>query len=274
MHSELIRLGPIVIHSYGACLALAILLCYFILVRLGRPLGYSSDFVSSLLTVLIVSGLIGARIFYVAEHWSYYSEHLSEIVKVWEGGLMFYGGLLCSAASLVVFIHFQKKPIAEVLDIVVTALPVSHAVGRIGCFLNGCCYGRTSSCSIAVTYPRGSIPWTEQLQNKIITPDAICSAAVLPTQLIEAALNGAIFVILLLLLRRKRKPGEQIAAYMMLYAAARFIVEYSRADERLYFGPLSISQTISIALFTVGMILMIGLRLKPDTQGVKKSYED
>lgn len=262
MHSELIRLGPIIIHSYGACLALAILLCYFILVKLGRPLGYTSDFISSLLTVLIVSGLIGARIFYVAEHWSHYSQHLSEIVKVWEGGLMFYGGLLCSAASLIVFIRLQKKPIADVLDIIVTALPVSHAVGRIGCFLNGCCYGRTSSCSLAVTYPRGSIPWAEQLQKGVITPDAVCSSPVLPTQLLEAALNVAIFVVLLLLFRRKRKPGEQVAAYMMLYAVARFVLEYSRADERLYFGPFSISQTISIALFTVGLALMIWLRQK------------
>lgn len=263
MHSELIRLGPIVIHSYGACLALSILLCYFVLVRLGRPLGYSSDFVSSLLTVLIVTGLVGARIFYVVEHWSHYSQHPSEIVKVWEGGLMFYGGLLLSAAALIVFIRFQKKPIAEVLDIIVTAVPLGHAVGRIGCFLNGCCYGKPSEGFLAVRYPRGSIPWSEQLQQKIIPPDAVCSASVLPTQLIESALNFTIFIILMLLFRRKRRAGEQVAAYMMLYAVARFVVEYTRADERLYIGPFSISQTISIALFTAGLLLTAWLRKKP-----------
>jgi len=263
MHSELIRLGPIIIHSYGACLAVSILLCYFVLVKLGRPLGYSSDFVSSLLTVLIVSGLIGARIFYVVEHWSHYSQHPAEIIKVWEGGLMFYGGLILSAVALIIFIRFQKKPIAEVLDIIVTAVPLGHAVGRIGCFLNGCCYGRTSQSCLAVQYPRGSIPWAEHIQHKIIASDAVCSAPVLPTQLIEAALNFAIFIILLLLFRRKRRAGEQVAAYMMLYAVVRFIVEYSRADERLYIGPFSISQTISIALFTIGLLLTVWLRRKP-----------
>lgn len=264
MHSELFRLGPIVVYSYGACLALAILLCYFVLVKLGRPLGYSSDFVSSLLTVLIVTGLIGARVFYVAEHWSYYSQHLNEIIKVWEGGLMFYGGFLLAAISLVLFIYFQKKPVPEVLDLIVTSVPLGHAVGRIGCFLNGCCYGRPSNSLLAVNYPRGSIPWHEQLKDGIITPDAVCSASVLPAQLFEAALNFTIFVILLLLFRRtKRRSGEQIAAYMMLYAVVRFIVEYTRADERLTIGIFSISQTISIALFIIGLLLTVWLRKKP-----------
>lgn len=261
MHSVLFSLDHIVIHSFGACLALAILLCYFVMVRLGKPSGYGSDFISNLLTVLIVSGLLGARLFYVAEHWSFYAEQPASILKIWEGGLMFFGGLLVGCASLVVFIRLQKKSLAKVLDIVVTAVPLSHAIGRIGCFLNGCCYGRTSGSCVAVTFPHGSIPWSEQLREGLISAGATRSLPVLPSQLFEAGLNLIIFIVMLLLFKRHhRHPGSQVAAYMMMYSVARFILELSRADERLHFGWFSISQAISLGLFTVGLLLALGIR--------------
>ncbi len=260
MHSVLFSLDHIVIHSFGACLAVAIILCYLILVRLGRPSGYGSDFISNLLSVLIISGLIGARLFYVAEHWSFYAGQPASIFKIWEGGLMFFGGLLVACASLVIFICLQKKPLANVLDLVVTAVPLSHAIGRIGCFLNGCCYGRTSDSCIAVTFPHGSIPWSEQLREGLISAGALRSLPVLPSQLFEAGLNFIIFIVMLLLFRRRhRHPGSQVAAYMMMYSVARFILELSRADERLHFGWFSISQAISIGLFTAGAALALGI---------------
>ncbi len=259
MHSVLFSLDHIVIHSFGACLAVAIILCYFVMARLGKPLGYTSDFISTLLTVLIVSGLIGARLFYVAEHLSFYAVQPASIFKIWEGGLMFFGGLLVACASLVIFIRLQKKPLASVLDIIVTAVPLSHAIGRIGCFLNGCCYGRTSDSCVAVTFPHGSIPWSEQLREGLISADAAHALPVLPSQLFEAGLNFIIFIVMLLLFKRRRHPGSQVAAYMMMYSVARFILELSRADERLHFGWFSISQAISLGLFTVGAALALGI---------------
>lgn len=255
MHSVLFSLDHIVIHSFGACLAVAIILCYLVMVRLGRPSGYGSDFVSNLLTILIVSGLVGARLFYVVEHWSYYAQQPASILKVWEGGLMFFGGLLIACASLIVFIRLQKKPLAEVLDVVVTAVPLGHAIGRMGCFLNGCCYGRTSDSCLSVTFPHGSIPWSEQLQGGLISAEAVRSLPVLPSQLFESALNFIIFIVLLLLFKRRRHPGSQVAAYMMMYPVARFILELSRADERLHFGWFSISQVISLGIFAAGVVL-------------------
>ena len=109
MHSVLFSLDHIVIHSFGACLAVAIILCYLVMVRLGKPSGYGPDFISNLLTVLIVSGLLGARLFYVVEHWPFYVEQPASILKIWEGGLMFFGGLLVGCASLVIFIRLQKS---------------------------------------------------------------------------------------------------------------------------------------------------------------------
>lgn len=263
MHSILFSLDPFVIHSFGACLAVAIILCYGIMVRLGKSSGYSSDFVSSLLSVLIVSGLIGGRIFYVAEHWSFYRENPSNIIMVQQGGLMFFGGFLIGGASLILFCKLNKKNVLDVLDLVVSAIPLGHALGRIGCFLNGCCYGKVSDSCLSVTFPHDSIPWSEQLNAALISSTAERSLPVLPSQLFEAALNFIIFLILIRRYKHRRHTGSQLALYMMLYAVARFAVEFSRADERLYFGPVSISQAISIGVFLAGLGLTVFLSRKP-----------
>lgn len=267
MHSVLFSLDPIVIHAFGACLALAILACYFVLVRLGPTMGLGPDFASSMLTVLILSGLVGARAFYVTEHWGYYSQHLASIVKVQEGGLVFYGGFILGSIALAVFCRVRKARVLDVLDLMATAVPIGHAIGRIGCFLNGCCYGRVSHACLAVTFPKGSIPWADQVDAGAIPATAARSLPVLPSQLFETALNLAVFAIMLGLFRRPgRRPGALAAAYAMLYAAARFAVEFSRADERLHVGALSIGQVISIVLFIGGLAATLRLRAKGRSQ--------
>ena len=259
MHSVLFSLDHIVIHSFGACLAVAILACYFVLVRLGKSMGLGADFASSMLTVLIISGLIGARLFYVVEHWAYYSQHPGSIVKVQEGGLVFYGGFILGSIALAAFCRVRKARVLDVLDLMATAVPVGHAIGRIGCFLNGCCYGRVSGSCVAVSFPKGSIPWSEQLGEGMIAPTAGRSLPVLPSQLFETALNFLVFGIMLLLFRRRRRPGSLAAAYVMLYGAARFTVEFTRADPRLHVGPLSIGQLISVVLFLGGLAATVAM---------------
>ena len=263
MHSILFSLDHIVIHSFGACLAIAILLCYWVMVHLGKQTGYTSDFISNLLTLLIASGLVGARLAYVIEHWSYYSTDPKSIIMVQQGGLMFYGGLLLACAALILFCIKSRKRVADVLDLVVTMVPLGHCIGRIGCFLNGCCYGRASDSCLAVRFPHGSIPWSEQLDAGLITSSATTSLPVLPSQLFESALNLLIFFVLLRHYPKRRHAGSQVALYMILYATVRFIVEFSRADERLHFGWVSISQAISIVLFVVGIGMFIRFARKP-----------
>ena len=265
MHSVLFSLDHITIYSYGACLALAIVLNYLVMTRIGRPNGYTPDFVSTLLTLMILTGLIGARLFYVVEHWGDYSGDLSKIFKVQEGGLMFYGGFIMGGISLIAFCLAQRKPVGDVLDLVVTAVPLGQAIGRVGCFLNGCCYGKLSDSPLAVCYPKGSEPWTHQIYAGIdgITAESPLSLPGLPSQLFETALTLVIFAVLVSLYKHRRHQWIQVARYMVMYGAARFLVEFSRADPRLHFGPLSIGQTISIALMIGGIAIMIYLRTQP-----------
>ena len=271
MHSVLLRLGEFQLHSYGVCLALGILFAYGVLVRLGRSRGFSSDRLANLLALLVVCGLAGARTFFVVEHWADYRADPASALRIWEGGLMFYGSIVFGAAALVAHCRITRSPMLPLLDLFAVAVPVGQAFGRVGCLLNGCCYGRPSDSCLAVTYPRWSIPCVEQIRAGLLPEDAARSLPVLPSQLFEAAGCLLLFLALLWLYRRLNPPaphaagteaapearpvaavlqtagaGLVLAGWLAGYGVLRFLVETTRADERAhpFGGPLTISQTI------------------------------
>ena len=207
MHSVLLRLGEFQLHSYGLCLALGILCAYGVLVRLGRSRGFSSDRLANLLALLVVCGLAGARTFFVVEHWADYRADPASALRIWEGGLMFYGSIVFGAAALVLHCRATRTPVLPLLDLFAVAVPVGQAFGRVGCLLNGCCYGRPSDSCLAVTYPRWSIPCIEQIRAGLLPEDAARSLPVLPSQLFEAAGCVLLFLALLWLYRRLNPPA-------------------------------------------------------------------
>ena len=259
MHSVLLRLGEFQLHSYGLCMAVGILCAYGVLVRLGRSRGFSSDALANLLAILVVCGLAGARTFFVAEHWGWYRADPASALRIWEGGLMFYGSIVFGAAALVAWCLATRTPPLPLLDLFAVAVPVGQAFGRVGCLLNGCCYGRPSDSCLAVSYPPFSIPYVEQVQAGLLGKGAARSLPVLPSQLIEAAGCVLLFLALLWLYRRLDPPtdlppaeaprpraGLVLAGWLAGYGVLRFLVETTRADERAhpFGGPLTISQAI------------------------------
>ena len=266
MHSVLLRLGEFQLHSYGLCLALGILCAYGVLVRLGRSRGFSSDRLANLLALLVVCGLAGARTFFVVEHWADYRADPASALRIWEGGLMFYGSIVFGAAALVLHCRATRTPVLPLLDLFAVAVPVGQAFGRVGCLLNGCCYGRPSDSCLAVTYPRWSIPCVEQIRAGLLPEDAARSLPVLPSQLFEAAGCVLLFLALLWLYRRLNPPaavsrtraGLVLAAYLAGYGVLRFLVETTRADERAhpFGGPLTISQAISVGCLLLAAALV------------------
>ena len=256
MHSVLLRLGEFQLHSYGLCLAVGILCAYGVLVRLGRSRGFSSDRLANLLALLVVCGLAGARTFFVVEHWADYRANPASALRIWEGGLMFYGSIAFGASALVGHCLATRSPMLPLLDLFAVAVPVGQAFGRVGCLLNGCCYGRPAGSRLAVTYPRWSIPCVEQIRAGLLPEDAARSLPVLPSQLFEAAGCILLFLALLWLYRRLNPPapaepphpraGLVFAGWLAGYGVLRFLVETTRADERAhpFGGPLTISQTI------------------------------
>jgi len=249
MRSVVFHLFDFPIHSFGACIAVGLLFAHFVISRLARRGGIANpEFASNILVLMILSGFIGARIAYVMEHWSaVYADAPMSVFNLRGGGLMFYGGFITAFAVALVYARGAKIRILVLLDILAPALVLTHAFGRVGCFMNGCCYGRPTDAWYGVNFPPGSIPFVEMHGLPLI-----------PAQLVEAAFNFLIFGILMLVAYKfKVRDGFRAGLYMILYAIVRFIVETLRADTRMMVGPLSISQTISICVFAAGVILMI-----------------
>ncbi len=255
MHPDLIDLGFLHIKTYGACMALGFLAAWQVIAWLCRRTGRNAEPLSNLLMLMMVSGVVGSRIAYVIEHWaSEFAGHPERIIRVDQGGLMFYGGLILAIVVFFVWCFVKRERVVPLADLFAVVIPLGHAFGRVGCFFYGCCYGRPADVCCAVAFPRGSPAWHEQLSAGLIKSDASAALPVLPTQLFEAFAVSLLFLALFLLYRRfwKSRPGFVTGCYFVGYACVRFGIEVLRGDPRAAVGPFSISQTISLGLLLVG----------------------
>ncbi len=179
-------------------------------------------------------------------------------IKLWRGGLAYYGGFIFSTLFALYFLWKHKLPVGRTGDIAGPGIALGLFFGRMGCFLNGCCYGKetTPGSFGAVYFPRGSSPWRAQLDAGHIKAWQE-SIPVYPTQLYEAIACLAIFIFLYYVWRpRKRYNGDVFAGFMLLYAIARSVIEIWRDDDRgVFWGFISTSQIISIPLFVAAMIV-------------------
>ena len=250
MFPDLIDLGFLHLKTYGACMATGFLLCWMLVEKLsGRK-----D-LSNLLLSLMIGGVVGSRIAYVIEHWqSEFAANPAAVVRVDQGGLMFYGGFILSFVVFFAWCFLKKESPLKLADLLAAVIPLGHAFGRIGCFFYGCCYGRDSDCWCAVTFPMGSPSWYEHGRKLV---------SVLPTQLFEAAALLALFGGLMWVWRgRKTGDGRRwgdgliLGLYLIGYAVIRFGIEILRGDPRAAVGPFSISQAISIGMIVVGSLFI------------------
>ena len=256
MHPDLVSFGFLHIKTYGACVAAGFLLCWILAEKLtGRK-----D-LSNLIVALVASGVVGGRAAYVIENWhAQFAAHPWQILRIDQGGLVFYGGLILACLVYFLWCWRTKTNPAELGDALAAVVPLGHALGRVGCFFYGCCYGRICKTgSLGVAFPRFSPAWYEQVDARLIMPDAPHSLPVLPTQLVEAAALLVLFalVISLYIALYKRRSGLVahglvVGAYLCGYAILRFPLEYLRGDPRAEIGPFSIAQTISIGVFLTG----------------------
>lgn len=266
MHPDLISIGFLHIKTYGCCMALGFFAAWQVLSYLCKRIGRPFDPLGNLVISLMISGVVGSRIAYVIEHWqSEFASNPISVIRVDQGGLMFYGGFILAAIMFMGWCFFKKEKPLALADLLSVVVPLGHAFGRIGCFFYGCCYGKQSDCSLAVSFPRGSPAWYEQLNAAQIASAANKSLPVLPTQIFEAIANLLLFLALFLFYRKFKKGTT--ALYLIGYAIIRFGMENLRGDPRAAVGPFSISQTISLCLFTVGFLLLIRLRVDSTKQG-------
>jgi len=165
MHPTLFHLGPIPIRSYGFMMMLGFLAAVITSSRRAKKCGADPEFVTNLALLSLLSGVIGARIFYVVHHWPAFAvsgNPLFAIINLTAGGLEFYGGFLAAVACVYIYLRRKNKSIRWYLDILAPAIMLGLAFGRIGCFLNSCCWGKVTKCPLAVRFPYASLPFEHQ----------------------------------------------------------------------------------------------------------------
>ena len=255
MHSELFSIGPIKLNMFGLCMALGFLAAWQMLVVLLRRTGQSFHQVEMLLTFVMLSAILGARVMYIVEHWTAeFAGRPSAIFRLDLGGLVYYGGFIGALIPYIVYAVWHRKSFFEMGDVSAAVLPLGQAFGRLGCFMHGCCFGKHTDAWLGVSFPQRAPAWWDQLNAGLISEKASKSLPVIPTQLIESAATLALFALLFTLYPKHYKRRGLISGlYLIGYAVLRFGIEYLRGDPRAAVGPFSISQAISIAIFAGGV---------------------
>lgn len=165
MHPELFEL-PIVhvtVKSYGTMMVIGFLLAVLLMRRLMRGQGQNPDYITNVALYALIAGVIGARILYVIDYWPSYREDLFSVFAVWQGGLVYLGGVAVAMAVVLLYLFAQRLPVRMYLDVLSIGLMLGLSFGRIGCFLNGCCFGRVTDCPLGVRFPYGSPAFVNQV---------------------------------------------------------------------------------------------------------------
>ncbi|HTS16013.1 MAG TPA: prolipoprotein diacylglyceryl transferase [Verrucomicrobiae bacterium] len=246
MHPEFIRLGPLDIHTYGVCVAIGFIVGLAVAARRARHEGINPDQITDLGMWLIISGMLGGKLFHIVFFWNdfLYGWHQEGIRSLREG-FVFYGGFIVASITAVVYTIVKKLPFFRVADVFAPSIALGHAFGRMGCFFNGCCYGKPCSLPWAVRFP---------------PPHVMAGIPVHPTEIYEALGNLAIFGGLSLCYRHKRADGEIWWLYVLSYGVLRFIVEFFRGDYvTYYFGVLTLGQLVAVVMIAVALVALIYL---------------
>lgn len=261
------QIGRLTIRWYGVMVALGFLAAFQLVQHRGKRRGFGAGPAGDLTFVLMLGGLIGARALYVVQNWSSeFSGRWFEALRIDHGGLVFYGGFIGAAVAGGVMCRLRKWHFAEAADLVAPALALGHALGRIGCLINGCCFGRPWEGVYAVRYPVSSGVLDVHVHRGLVGADAVAALPVFPVQLIAAVANIALCLFLLYIEPRMRRRGQLFACYLVLYSATRFTIEYLRGDYLQMVGPFTPAQTICLALFPIGLAWSIwALRAAPST---------
>jgi phosphatidylglycerol:prolipoprotein diacylglycerol transferase len=247
MYPILLHFGNLHIYAYGFFIVMGFIAAVVLAALKIRKSnsGMSFENIVDLFFYTVLSAIIGARILFVLIHFDLYRQHPVQIFKIWEGGLVFYGGLILAVMVAFWYMRWHRLPIWKLADLISPLIALGLSFGRIGCFFAGCCYGKETS-----------LPWAVVFKN----PDSLArlNVPLHPTQLYDAANGLAIFFFLTWMEKRKSFDGQIFWLFLFFYAVTRFFIEIFRGDPRgfLFGDLLSTSQAIGILLAIFSLFML------------------
>ncbi len=255
MHPELFRIGPFAVHSYGVMLALSFILGIYVAVKKGEKRGIDGDAIVNLGFIIIIASIVGARLFYVIFHteeftgrWLYAFWPVQEDGTVGLGGLILLGGFILAVTASAIYIRIKRLKFWRLADSIAPSIALGVFLTRIGCYLNGCCFG------VACDYP-----WGVNFPAYSPAGATMGDLYIHPTQLYSSLYGLAIFGILMFLDRKPNFDGLLIGSFLILYGIARFTVDFFRYYENQMFiiDGLQFNQVVSIIMFISGIAILV-----------------
>ena len=248
MYPRLFQIGHFSLPTYGFLVALGVLLGLTLSVRYSKRLGINPDDTWNLGILVVLAGILGAKILLIVNDWSYYTRNSGEIfsMNTLRSGGVFSGGLIAGLLAAAWYIYRHKMPPLRTCDAFAPGLAIGHAIGRVGCFAAGCCYGKETHAAWGVVFKNPlAAEW-------VGTPLGV---PLEPTQLMEAVFELFNFFLLVWILKRKHADGQVFGTYLILYGIARFCIEFFRGDPgrgEVFGGIMTGTQMIAIILVIVG----------------------
>lgn len=264
------------LNTYGLLLALSFIVGLYVMARLAERDGLDRNRVYDLGLWVLAASLIGSKLLMVATEWDYYRERPGQILTLdfFRSGGVFYGGFIAAVIASIIVMRRYRLPWWRTADAFAPGIAIGQAIGRLGCFSAGCCWGKPTTSAIGVHFTEHGhdITGVPTIVNHIADPvqrevwsqklgGLISPLSLHPTQLYEAVATAVIFAFLLWLRRKRQFDGQVILAYAVLYSVARFVIEFWRDDPRGELLGISTSQFIAIILF-VGSVALYVLRLR------------
>ncbi len=258
MHPILFTVGDFRIYTYGLTMAVAFVIGFGWVFHEARRLGEDLDDYYNLCLISLIGGIFGSRLLYIIVNWGSYKEDYWKIFNLREGGLVWYGGVIAVVFLFWVYTRMKGMNFYHVSDIYVAPVAVGLGVGRLGCLMSGCCYGRPTDVAWSIMYPQGEL-----------LPADLIGVRVHPSPVYELLAALAIAGLVAYLQRRKTYLGQPTWVFFMTYGIARYVLEIFRGDELrgwVIEGTLSTSQFISVPLVLFSAFMLTRLKEPPPEQ--------
>ena len=251
MRVVLFSIGGFEVHSYGVVGALAVLLALGMAHYLAAGTRYQ-EHIFNMVPYLFISALLSARIWHVFFfQWEYYSQHVSEILHIWNGGIAIQGALVGGFLGIMIYTRKHRLSFWEFADLLAPAIVLGQSIGRIACFLNGDAYGSPTGLGFGIVYPEGTMAY-----------DAYGSQPLWPAEIWEGQWDLIVFVLLVLLRNRNWTSGVLFLTYNILYSFGRFNLEWLRGDSPRYMFHWTAGQWTSFSVMAVSLCLIVFLVMR------------